>query len=346
MVGFAKGYPQAAILIGASWSKEEPLASATDETMLDRVLFGRRPYNRDALRQGGMLLSAFGLVGVKPPYADVGQLAALPGAPTEVQLRAAFDDLERRRVAQARGRLLSLQPLPIAVPLAARQWRHWDPKTWDWVLSGMPSADLRLRAARQLALLNEEVVSKEVAQSVCRPEGPFASVEALKDGAAVKVLSCLAEVDAQTVADLLERVLGDLSTEELLGIAGDARRHLVRSLQTIAFHAETFEPGAQLLMHLAAAENETWGNNATGQFNELFHVLAGATQANAEGRLLFLDSALRTDDPRRLSIAVAWCAGWRRDPVGDPHGRCRTVRKPTGSRAMASQTLEGSVGLR
>jgi transcriptional regulator with XRE-family HTH domain len=301
---FAKGYPQAAILIAESWSKEESLAAATDDAMLDRVLFGRRPYDKDKLLKAGMLLSTFGLVGIKAPYDDIAEIANLPGVPAEADLRAAFDDLERRRVAQPRGRLLSLQPLPISLPLAARQWRQWDQKTWERVLIENPNAGLRERAARQLAMLNREDISRVVAQAVCRRRGPFDSLEALTQPPAGKVLTSLAEIDVEAVANLFESVLGELTTEELQKITGDARRHLVRALETIAFHAETFEQGARLLMVLAAAENESWSNNATGQFNALFHVIAGTTQASAETRLRFLDDALTTNDARLLAIAV------------------------------------------
>jgi hypothetical protein len=136
LVHFSTGFPQAARLIAQAWLNEESLASATDDVLIDRVLFGRRPYDKEQLRKAGMLLSAFGLVGIKPPRdADIAELTAIPGALSAPDLRAALIDLQRRGVAQARGRLIALQPAPISLPLAARQWREWDLATRDRVLA-------------------------------------------------------------------------------------------------------------------------------------------------------------------------------------------------------------------
>src|SRR5262249_12810611 len=52
------------------------------------------------------------------------------------------------------------------------------------------------------------------------------------------------------------------------------------------------------------AENETWGNNATGQFKSLFPVFLGNTEADAELRLGFLDTLIDEDDPIRMRFVV------------------------------------------
>jgi len=305
LADFSMGFPQAARLVADSWLNEDPIASAADDALLDRVLFGRRPYDKEQLRKAGMLLSTFGLVGVRPPRdTDITELAEIPGAPSATDLRAAFNDLQRRGVAQPRGRLLALQPPPIALPLAARQWSQWDPETRDWVLTGAMDPSLRVRAAHQLALLNTEKISQEVAKSVCRRNGPFFSAEKLSRPGAAEILSALAEVDAEAVAQLLEWVVGDLSKDELMQLNGSVRRNLVWALEKIAFRAETFEQGARLLLDLAVAENERCGNNATGQFKALFPVLDGSTEAGSEARLQVLDEALASDEPQRITIAV------------------------------------------
>ena len=52
------------------------------------------------------------------------------------------------------------------------------------------------------------------------------------------------------------------------------------------------------------AENETWGNNATGQFRDLFPMLLGNTAADGNARLSVLDEAAETNDARQLAIVV------------------------------------------
>jgi hypothetical protein len=136
-------------------------------------------------------------------------------------------------------------------------------------------------------------------------DGPLATLEAICQSGNADVVSALAEVDPQTVVTLVERVLSPFSTEELRkNVTDHARRELVWTVEKIAFHPETFDRGATLLLDLAAAENESWGNNATGQYKALFPVMLGNTAAGPAARLLALDDALRSTDPARLRIAV------------------------------------------
>ena len=44
------------------------------------------------------------------------------------------------------------------------------------------------------------------------------------------------------------------------------------------FLEETFPIAARILLSFAVAENETWSNNATNMFFQLFHYLLSGTQ--------------------------------------------------------------------
>jgi len=305
LLRFAGGFPQLAALIGRSWVSDEPVTSASDETLIDRIVLGRKPTDAALLQDAAMLLSAFALVGAKPRVdEDIAELAKLGRNRTANDLRAAFDELQRRGVVQRRGRLVTLQPLPIALALADRQWRQWAPNVWDEVLTGSVPEHLRKRAAGQLALLNTTPTATDVVRHVCRFNGPLGSFEGLAKSGNSEVLSSLAEIDTEIVMNLVERVLEPLSGDDLKAVSGDLRRHLVWTLEKVAFVSETFEQGATLLLKLAVAENETWGNNSTGQFKALFPVLLGDTEAGPEARLRVIDEALESQDTGRLRIVV------------------------------------------
>ena len=115
-------------------------------------------------------------------------------------------------------------------------------------------------------------------------------------------------VDAQQVliqqggVDQIERCLADV--DNLSEVEGDTRHHLVWALGKITFHPDSFEDGARLLLRLVVAENETWDNNATGQFRDLFPMLLGNTAADGNARLSVLDEAAETNDARQLAIVV------------------------------------------
>jgi hypothetical protein len=304
LVKFSQGFPQIATLLGQSWLKDASIAGASDEDLFDRIILGRNPIEAPLLRDAGMLLSAFGLLGVKAPLNDLDVVAPLSRQRSADDLRAAFDQLKQRGVVQQHGRLLSLQPKPLAMALAEQQWRVWNETRWDDILAGSLPAILRRNAAEQLALINNTAVAMEVTQYVCRLNGPFASISAFEDEGASGVISALAEIDADAVLTLLDRVFGALTTEQLKGVAGQARRHLVWALEKIAFLEPTFEKAALLLLSFATAENETWGNNSTGQFKRLFPVFLSDTAAGPEVRLRLLDELIAENDTARMPIVV------------------------------------------
>ena len=98
--------------------------------------------------------------------------------------------------------------------------------------------------------------------------------------------------------------------EDLGQITGPARRDLVRALEKIAFHTRTFDVGAELLLRLAAAENDSGAGNATEQFAALFPIHLANTAADGDRRLLFLDKAVTTDETgRQVVIVGALAAG-------------------------------------
>ena len=299
----SKGFPKIAVLVAQAWTESRPVAHAMDDDLVDAFILGRKPQERDLLLKSAALVATFGPVRVGHPNGDqLGEIAARGRALTAADLRAAVQRLIDRGAVQRRGRAVTLQPRPIAMKLAERQWREWSREEWDVVLTGNAGPDLKVLAARQLRWLDTTEVAPQVVQHICRFGGPFDGVERISRTDHAEALSALAEVDPEAVAGQIERCLDDV--EDLSKVEGDARRHLIWALEKIAFHPDSFEDGARLLLRLAVAENETWSNNATGQFKDLFPLLLGNTAADGDARLSVLDEAAETDDPRQRAIVV------------------------------------------
>ena len=300
---FSRGFPKIAILVAQAWTESRPIAHAMDDDLVNAFILGRKPQERDLLLESAALLATFGLVRVGHPDGDqLGEIAARGRGLTAADLRAAVQRLIDRGAAQRRGKAVTLQPRPIAMKLAERRWREWGREEWDVVLAGDTSPDLKVLAARQLAWINTTEAAPKVVRDVCRSGGPFDGVEGISRTDHAEVLSVLAEVDPEAVAGQLKRCLKDV--EDLSKVEGDARSHLVWALEKIAFHPDSFEDGARLLLRLAVAENETWDNNATGQFKDLFPVLLGNTAAGGNARLSVLDEAAETNDARQRAIVI------------------------------------------
>ena len=346
---FSRGFPKIARLVAQAWTSARPVAFATEEHLVEAFVRGRRLPDRNLLGSAH-LLAAFRLVRMDGPEADQLEEVAVRGQNlSAADLRVGFNQLIDRGVAQRRGRFVTLQPRPIALHLAERQWRDWSLASWDSVLGGDTSPDLKVGAAKQLALLNTTEVARQVVAHVCRDGGPFDGIEGVVRSHHTEVLSALAEIDASLVAERIGRSLRHF--RDLAEVRGDVRRHLVWALEKIAFDPDGFEEGADLLLRLAVAENEAYGNNATGQFVALFSVVLGNTAADGPARLLLLSNAARSNDLTQQKIVIDALGNgsatdyFSRSVGAETHGSRPALRSWQPTRDEALAYIEGCVEL-
>ena len=318
------GFPEIPIRIGSDPGATQLVDPRSDQ-FIDRFVVGRAQRDADVLLRSATLLSAFRLVRVDPVntgWLDPSQaqttedylapIAALGRHLTWEDLYAETQQLAERGVFKRRGGLGAIQPRPIAIRLARRQWGEWDRGKWDQVVSGSLGPGLARVAAERLAHLNGTEIATNVVKHVCREGGPLDNGTVDNDRA--EVLACLAEVDAEVVAEYIERLLDGHSDPSRLG---DTVRHcLLRALSRIAFPAATFAVGAGLMLRLLGVEDGTDSEYLSRPFAALFPAISGATQADGNRRLCFLDDAVATTDATRMRHVVrALAAGY--DPVGD-----------------------------
>ncbi len=305
---FSTGYPEIAIRIGEAWRRSIPIGHTTDDGLVDAIVQGHRPDEPALMLKSAKLIAVFGMVRFRAdPGARLGEIATLGRNLTADDLRATIEDFVRRGVVQRRGRYVVLRPRALALNLSERQWREWSPERWDAVLSGNTSADLKVVAARGLALLNTTDISQEVVAHVCRIGGGFDGWNGISRDGHAEVLSRLSEIDTRVVFAQIDRSLAAIERSR---ISGEIRRHLVRALEKVAFRHDTFSGGARMLLSLAIAENETCSNNATGQFTSLFPSFLGNTEADGTERLALLgEVAHSTNDAQREVIVQALAAG-------------------------------------
>ena len=225
LASFADGYPGIARSILAAWSENIPVARATEDYIADSFVLGRIQLDQETVLKSAMLLTAFGLVGLdNSSDKQLDEVSALSDLPVE-KLRVGLITLMEKGVVMSRGRKVSLEPLPIALRLAERQWTQWSPAKWEKILTGEVSPELKLNAAKQLALLNSTDIAKRVVEHVCRRNGPLDDYSKFADSPHAEVACCLAEIDARTVLDQLERTLEAFN--DFSHVHGDTRRCIV-----------------------------------------------------------------------------------------------------------------------
>ena len=119
----------------------------------------------------------------------------------------------------------------------------------------------------------------------------------------------IAKADPKNALIFLKRALDNKSKNELLEFT-IGRRNVIWALDFIAVWKDLFTDAARILLQLAEAENETWGNNATGVFIGFFSSGVGElalTEATPAQRFPVIKEAFESDSIVRKKIALEAC---------------------------------------
>lgn len=167
----------------------------------------------------------------------------------------------------------------------------------------------RVRLIRRLS----QVTSREVDQfwdalfDRQDPRAPFGNLpNALKQP---QTLRFIAGATPEKTVRLLEEGLLKTTHEERLAISDDPRRELMWALEQLLFRAETSRRALKLIWLLAEAENESWGNNATGVLLECFHSLHSQMPLPLDERLDALREFTSTAASREGTLVAIRAAG-------------------------------------
>jgi hypothetical protein len=228
---------------------------------------------------------------------------------TPDQFYAICKRILERGILQRRGRFARICPIPLAITLAA-QWIDQKPRDQLVSLVGsLKEHRLFEQFCSQLSKLSFCKNANQLVTGLIGPNGPFGNPEALLTEEGSRLFRALVEVNPQMTTETLWRVLGGKSHDELLDIRDDVRRNLVWGLKNLCWWADTFSDAARMMLSLAAAENETWGNNATGELLGLFHVHLPGTEAGLTARLSVIREALASSNPETHILGIRALGG-------------------------------------
>ena len=125
------------------------------------------------------------------------------------------------------------------------------------------------------------------------------------DEAAGRLLRASAAITPSQVVDAIGVLIDSSSAEQLQSIP---RRDLVWALEVLLWWPETWSRAVEALYRLARNENETWANNATGQFSQTFSLYLAGTTVPYQVRAEWLRAAIqkaKTSDLPLLGSAVS-----------------------------------------
>lgn len=150
------------------------------------------------------------------------------------------------------------------------------------------------------------VQASKIVRELLSKEGPFYQNSLLKSKLGADFFLTLSKVDPLGALELLKNQIGTKSVEQLKEFT-TGRRDVVWALERIVEHREYFDGAAKLLKILALSENESYSNNATGIFTDLFSWGYGdiaPTEVPPMDRLYLLAELFDSDEESQFDLGL------------------------------------------
>lgn len=300
----AGGYPQMAIELVKNYQEEDTVGPAAVEHLMPKLL----SLTAGQEKEEKTIWQTFSLC-LPFPYKDAthqgfeymikeNHFTPLNGMEYEDRrsIAARLVDKYSPTLIDKQGMWLYVRPFPLAVWLTAEWFKnvcntpiHFKElidsvkRQPEWVQNtiseGFCKHIQQMSGNKEAFKMVEKLVNAELSH-------PFFDEENLSSGLGSKLLLAMSTVNPAAIAASLKRVLG---SKELTWLKekfdGDGRRNVVWALERLCFAHESYNDGIAVLARLAAAENEDFGNNASGQLAQLFHISLAGTEVSLSARL-------------------------------------------------------------
>ncbi len=314
---FSQGIPLMAVLIGESIKNGEKFIGKLDDKELLDKLLGEKGQNaryRTILKS----CSIFNYFGYEDELktqlefiAKDKNITSLTGD-DQVIINEFYETCThflKREIFEKKGRLIGLRPFPLAMSLAQEWLEPCTPERLLNVITNIAKLkepdrkNLSEAIAEQMKYLGYNDKAISIVEKIVGPQSPFDNAGVLNSELGSRLFRSFVEVNPVAVSKNLTRVFLNKSKEELLEIS-EGRRNLIWVLEKLCFDKRTFTQSAKLLFSFAIAENETWANNATGQFLQLFKILLAGTEADLKERWKIIEWGLSKENEEYYELAI------------------------------------------
>jgi len=317
-VDLCGGSPRYAHAIGLNLKNnpEDLLKSPDTVNLWDRQIVGGDDPNSQEVQQRQLVLryiALFKRFGYGRPVVSEAQAIAKMVEQADPQItwprfQEIIHDLKAKRILQGENTLY-ITPKALHIYLWIKWWdTYGDPFDLE-DFSGRLPPKLLGWFYEMFKYAAESEVASGIGRALLGRSGPFRTGNYLRSSPGAQFFQALAEADPGSALECLKNTIGTWSKEHLLRFT-TGRREVVWALEKIAMWRDLFADAASLLLALGEAENETWSNNASGVFAELFSLGRGRvapTEASPQERFPVLKEALESSSKDRRLLALRAC---------------------------------------
>jgi hypothetical protein len=315
---FAGNSPRFAHMIGLNLAYYPDDILRPVDDIYDRMLAASNDPHSEVVQQRKLVLTHLALFkrfGTREPYDKEAEaiaalvLAANPQI-TQVKFNEIIKFFKDQHILQGE-RTLYITPKAVHIYMWTQWWETNEAtfKLQDFLKKFPSESRLREWFFEMFRYAAESAAAMKTVRRLLGPDGPFQGKEFLTTELGSHFFLALTEADPKAALRCLQATIGRQSKEELLGFI-TGRRNVVWALERIAIWKELCPDAARLLLALGEAENETWANNASGTFADLFSPGYGKvapSEASPEERFPVLQEALASASRERLSLGICAC---------------------------------------
>lgn len=312
IISLAGGFPLMATFMIDNFRKGDPIVNISKKDVFERMLGvdSQNANDQDKLK----VLTAFSIfkfIGLYGQQEKQGRFIAgnkiitnLRGTEEEnLQLfRVVYGQYQKVEILERQGNLVLMRLIPLAIYLC-KEW--FDIQTTDSIamlidqIRNCPDEGTRNMLieslSRRITLLSGIPLAKDLNDGLTDPDhSPFLTEEVVLSALGSRLFLAFSEVNPESCAFALQRMIVKKSNEEILAL-NPARRNLAWALDHLAFDKRSFRNAMLTLARLSLLETEeNLSNNTTGLFIDRFAVLLPGTEVNLESRIHIL-TELSTD---------------------------------------------------
>jgi len=315
---FAQGIPLMAVLMVNSIKEdsEQFIGKLNDRDLLNKLLGkqGEETYNRTILKSCA-LFNYFGFEEEKKTqlkFIATNKNITSLNVDDTVIVNVFYNVCNiylKRGIFEKRGRFIGMRPFPLAMYLTKEWLDESDSERVLNVINDLSEleepdkTELIEAFAERMKFLGYDDKAVLIVDKIIGKGSPFDNAEVLNTKLGSRLFRSFVEVNPEAVLKNFMRNIFPLSKEELLNFV-EGRRNIVWVLEKLCFDRRTFVDGAKILCKLAIAENETWANNATGQFLHLFNIFLPGTEADLNNRWKVVEWMLNQKANDYLNLAL------------------------------------------
>lgn len=321
---YSEGYPKMAVLFAEAVrsKKNIPFSDFIEDKLMQKLLFGRdfsdtpKINARYEIAKACSIFSHFGTPQIeelkilneteRKYFADQNEMIykCVCNPPSDKKsFKETSNYFINKQIFEKRGRYLNVRPTPLAIKLALEWWKYQEVEELKILFPLLENHGLAEPMVERLKYLDQLNEAKQFVNDSWGPKSPFGTAEVLNTELGSKLFRSVVEVNPESLVQSLETAFLNMTKEELLKV-DKGRRNLVWALEKLCFRKETFDLAAKLLYAFAVSENESWGNNATNQFIQLFQIFLPGTEVDYDQRLLLIKYGLDKQDNDYTRIAI------------------------------------------